>query len=44
MHFYSSQPGARRWWRHQGSGLFDPESEFWRLVDSEMQKHDEAAA
>jgi hypothetical protein len=39
LQFYASQPGVRTWWRHQGNGLFDPDSEYWRLVDSEMRKH-----
>ena len=44
LHFYASQPGVRTWWSHQGAELFDPESEFRRLVESEMQKPTEAAA
>jgi hypothetical protein len=43
LQFYAAQPGVRTWWRRQGKGLFEPESGFWRLADSEMQKHDEPA-
>jgi len=42
LHFYASQPGVRTWWSHQGNGLFEPESDFWRLVDSEMRKYEVA--
>lgn len=42
--FYTIQPGARVWWRKQGHTLFSPESEFWKLVDSEMRKQDESVA
>lgn len=41
LRFYAAQPGVRKWWRHQGNGLFDPESGFWVLADSEMKKHEE---
>lgn len=44
LKFYASQPGVRSWWRHQGKRLFDAESAFLRLADSEMQKHDESVA
>jgi hypothetical protein len=43
LQFYASQPGAKRWWHHQGSGLFDPQSEFWGLVDSEIRRRDRDA-
>jgi len=42
--FYAAQPGVRTWWRNQGSGLFDPESDFWHLVDSAMREHGEPPA
>lgn len=44
LQFHAAQPGARRWWSHQGRGLFDPESDFWVLVDSEMGKPGEDTA
>ena len=44
LQFYATQPGVRTWWARQGQRLFDSESEFWRLADSEMRKHDEPAA
>ncbi len=44
LQLYAASPGVRDWWRRQGNGLFDSESEFWRLADSEVRKHDESAA
>ena len=43
LQFYAAQPGVRAWWSKQGHALFDPESEFCEVVDSEMRKHDERA-
>lgn len=44
LKFYATQPGVRQWWRKQGHALFAPESEFWRLVDSEMEAHERPSA
>jgi len=43
LRFYAAQPGVRTWWRIQGNQLFDAESPFRRIVDAEMQEHDEPA-
>jgi len=42
LQFYSIQPGVREWWSKQGKTLFAPESEFWKLVDAEMNKHSDS--
>ncbi len=44
LRLYSARPRVRDWWRRQGNGLFDSESECWRLADSEIRKHDEPTA
>ena len=44
LHFFVSRPGVRTWWEQQGSPLFGPESDFWRLVDLEWRKYEEPAA
>jgi hypothetical protein len=43
LKFHAAQPGVRTWWREQGHALFDPESEFCKVVDSEIRKHDAPA-
>ena len=44
LQFYAAQPGVRAWWARQGKRLFDSESEFWRLANSEIQRHEEPTA
>jgi hypothetical protein len=44
LQFYASRPGVRAWWRHQGNRLIAQETDFWRLVDSEVRKNEESSA
>jgi len=44
LRFYAESAGVRDWWHRQGNRLFDSGSEFWRLADSEIRKHDEPVA
>jgi hypothetical protein len=43
LQLYASRPGMRVWWKRQGHRLI-PESDFWRLVNSEVAKHEVPAA
>ena len=43
LQFYAATTGVWEWWYRQGNRLFDSESEFWRLADAEIRKHEPAA-
>ena len=44
LEYFASMPGVRSWWKRQGSKLIGSETDFGRLVDSEMRKYEEPRA
>ena len=44
LQFFATQPGVKVWWENPGKQLIAPGSDFWRVVDAEIQKPDEPDA
>ena len=42
MRVYAAFPGVRSWWNFAGRSTFGPDSEFSRLVESELQRNEPA--